>query len=56
MKLTAAIAEFPGSCRLPRLNDSTEIRWKNDPDIVNFQCEGSEEVQIADFDLKVDAD
>merc|ERR1711939_790875 len=34
-------------------NDSLKLRWENDSDIVNFQCEGSEEDRIADFDLKL---
>merc|ERR1711907_645803 len=34
-------------------NDSLKMRWENDADIVNFQCEGNEEDRIADFDLKL---
>merc|ERR1712087_954837 len=34
-------------------NDSLKIRWQNDADTVNFQCESSEEDRIADFDLKL---
>merc|ERR1711939_405819 len=34
-------------------NDSLKLRWQNDADIVNFQCEGSEDDRIADFDLKL---
>ena len=37
-------------------NDSVEVRWENDAVIVNFRCECSEGVQIADFDVKVGAD
>merc|ERR1711972_702844 len=29
------------------------LRWQNDADTVNFQCESSEEDRIADFDLKL---
>merc|ERR1712056_34798 len=29
------------------------VRWQNDADSVNFQCESSEEDRIADFDLKL---
>merc|ERR1711937_762552 len=34
-------------------NDSLKLRWQNDADSVNFQCESSEEDRIADFDLKL---
>merc|ERR1712061_542905 len=34
-------------------NDSLRLRWQNDADTVNFQCESSEEDRIADFDLKL---
>merc|ERR1712167_110073 len=34
-------------------NDSLKLKWDNDADIVNFQCEGAEEDRIADFDLKL---
>merc|ERR1711948_2902 len=34
-------------------NDSLKVKWENDADIVNFQCEGAEEDRIADFDLKL---
>merc|ERR1712186_85235 len=34
-------------------NDSLKLRWQNDADTVNFQCESSEEDRIADFDLKL---
>merc|ERR1712050_365935 len=34
-------------------NDSLKVRWQNDADTVNFQCESSEEDRIADFDLKL---
>merc|ERR1712066_911262 len=33
-------------------NDSLKLRWQNDADTVNFQCENSEDDRIADFDLK----
>jgi len=34
-------------------SDSLKLRWQNDADTVNFQCESSEEDRIADFDLKL---
>jgi proliferating cell nuclear antigen len=34
-------------------NDSLKLRWQNDADTVNFQCESSDEDRIADFDLKL---
>lgn len=34
-------------------NDSLKLRYTNDSDTVNFQCETSEEDRIADFDLKL---
>merc|ERR1712226_1045995 len=34
-------------------NDSLKIRWQNDSDIVNFQCETGEADRISDFDLKL---
>merc|ERR1712174_162061 len=34
-------------------NDSLKLRWQNDADIVNFQCESGDEDRIADFDLKL---
>merc|ERR1711871_1237732 len=34
-------------------NDSLKLRWEDNADVVNFQCEGSEEDRIADFDLKL---
>merc|ERR1711971_1413841 len=34
-------------------SDSLKIRWQNDADTVNFQCESSGEDRIADFDLKL---
>merc|ERR1712222_4244 len=34
-------------------SDSLKVRWQNDADTVNFQCESSEEDRIADFDLKL---
>merc|ERR1712039_993272 len=33
--------------------DSLKLRWQNDADIVNFQCESGEDDRIADFDLKL---
>merc|ERR1711967_103157 len=33
--------------------DSLKLRWQNDADILNFQCENSEDDRIADFDLKL---
>jgi len=34
-------------------NDSLKLRWMNDADTVNFQCESKEEDRITDFDLKL---
>jgi hypothetical protein len=34
-------------------NDSLKVRWQNDADTGNCQCESSEEDRIADFDLKL---
>merc|ERR1711967_128103 len=34
-------------------SDSLKLRYANDSDTVNFQCETSEEDRIADFDLKL---
>merc|ERR1712060_868750 len=34
-------------------NDSLKLRWQNDSDIINFQCENTEDDRIADFDLKL---
>merc|ERR1712066_415796 len=34
-------------------SDSLKLRWQNDADTVNFQCESGEEDRIADFDLKL---
>merc|ERR1712084_145731 len=34
-------------------NDSLKLKYNNDADTVNFQCESSEEDRIADFDLKL---
>merc|ERR1712160_73529 len=34
-------------------NDSLKLRWEDNADVVNFQCEGSDEDRIADFDLKL---
>nr|AZR43725.1 proliferating cell nuclear antigen [Polykrikos hartmannii] len=34
-------------------NDSLKLRWQNDADTVNFQCESGQEDRIADFDLKL---
>ena len=33
-------------------NDSLKIRYQNDADTVNFQCEGSDD-RLCDFDLKL---
>merc|ERR1712187_292610 len=33
--------------------DSLKLRWQNDADIVNFQCESGEDDRITDFDLKL---
>merc|ERR1712157_601940 len=33
--------------------DSLKLRWQDDADIVNFQCESGEDDRIADFDLKL---
>merc|ERR1712176_1735668 len=34
-------------------NDSLKLKYANDADIVNFQCETTDEDRIADFDLKL---
>merc|ERR1712151_1087368 len=34
-------------------NDSLKLKWQNDGDTLNFQCENSEDDRIADFDLKL---
>jgi len=34
-------------------NDSMKIKWQNDADTLNFQCESSDDDRIADFDLKL---
>merc|ERR1711953_60857 len=34
-------------------SDSLKMRWQQDADIVNFQCEAGEDDRIADFDLKL---
>mmetsp|Transcript_42093 Transcript_42093/g.91732 ORF Transcript_42093/g.91732 Transcript_42093/m.91732 type:complete len:260 (-) Transcript_42093:124-903(-) len=34
-------------------NDSLKLRWQNDADTLNFQCESGDEDRIADFDLKL---
>merc|ERR1712072_1300859 len=34
-------------------SDSLKLRWQNDADTVNFQCESGEDDRIADFDLKL---
>merc|ERR1719343_1194993 len=34
-------------------NDSLKLRWQNDADLVNFQCESGEDDRIADFELKL---
>jgi len=33
-------------------NDSLKIRYQNEADTINFQCEGSDD-RLADFDLKL---
>jgi len=34
-------------------NDSLKLRWQNDADTVNFQCESGDDDRIADFELKL---
>jgi len=34
-------------------NDSLKLRWQNEADTVNFQCESGDDDRIADFDLKL---
>merc|ERR1711939_1264906 len=34
-------------------NDSLKLKWQNDADIINFQCENNEDDRIADFELKL---
>merc|ERR1712029_382059 len=34
-------------------NDSLKLRYQNDADTLNFQCESSDDDRIADFDLKL---
>jgi proliferating cell nuclear antigen len=34
-------------------SDSLKLKWQNDADIINFQCENNEDDRIADFDLKL---
>merc|ERR1712113_1334198 len=34
-------------------NDSLKIRWQNDADSVNFQCETGDADRISEFDLKL---
>merc|ERR1711877_113979 len=34
-------------------SDSLKLKWQNDADVVNFQCEGGDDDRIADFDLKL---
>merc|ERR1712076_349020 len=34
-------------------NDSLKLRWQNDADTVNFQCESGQDDRIADFELKL---
>merc|ERR1711971_40557 len=34
-------------------NDSLKLKWQNDADTLNFQCENNEDDRIADFDLKL---
>merc|ERR1711939_40638 len=33
--------------------DSLKLKWQNDADVVNFQCESGEDDRIADFELKL---
>jgi proliferating cell nuclear antigen len=33
--------------------DSLKLRWQNDADTVNFQCESGQDDRIADFELKL---
>merc|ERR1712007_170665 len=33
--------------------DSLKMKWQNDADTLNFQCESGEDDRIADFDLKL---
>merc|ERR1712190_167943 len=33
--------------------DSLKLKWQNDADTVNFQCESGEDDRIADFELKL---
>merc|ERR1712060_408165 len=34
-------------------SDSLKLKWQNDVDTINFQCENNEDDRIADFDLKL---
>merc|ERR1712193_15810 len=34
-------------------NDTLKLKWQNDADTLNFQCENSEDDRIADFDMKL---
>eukprot|EP00403_Amphidinium_massartii_P020479 CAMPEP_0178400054 /NCGR_PEP_ID=MMETSP0689_2-20121128/15592_1 /TAXON_ID=160604 /ORGANISM="Amphidinium massartii, Strain CS-259" /LENGTH=260 /DNA_ID=CAMNT_0020020839 /DNA_START=78 /DNA_END=860 /DNA_ORIENTATION=- len=34
-------------------SDSLKMKWQQDADTINFQCESSEDDRIADFDLKL---
>ena len=34
-------------------SDSLKMKWQNEADTVNFQCESGEDDRIADFDLKL---
>merc|ERR1712166_175771 len=34
-------------------SDSLKLKWQNDADTVNFQCESGEDDRIADFELKL---
>merc|ERR1712036_156913 len=34
-------------------NDSLKLKWQNDADTLNFQCENSDDDRIADFELKL---
>merc|ERR1711966_140310 len=33
--------------------DSLKLKWQNDADTINFQCESGDDDRIADFDLKL---
>merc|ERR1712110_181283 len=34
-------------------NDALKLQWKNEADVVSFQCESGEEDRIAEFELKL---